>query len=1779
MSVPSLKMSFRFLSAFAGVLAIAGQVSAGTISIPSGPLFVGASVTPLVMLDITKDQNLYKKAYDDYTDLKGDGWASMTYDHTIDYYGYFDSYKCYTYSSSDGYFSPVASPVSLDGNKKPVKPSDCLGSAWHGNFLNWVTMSRMDTVRKLLYGGLRSTDSATETILERSFIPSDAHSWAKYYNPKLAKTLDTWPSHQSELDKHYPDINKLTPYKDLTTGEPIAVKSTTSVALGGSQTSPVARVFNVGASVSQFAYGDQVMIESVADDKKYMVGVVSCVNGTGISMFNEVVSGSNTCNPNEIKVVVEHSVGTGTIANWNIYDMSQTGISACNTTPDSGAVSSQTSTAAPMMRVARGNFSLWAANERWQCYWREESTGAGKLAGHEEDLSRLSMATSAQGNRAALSGIWASAISPNKTTTADGRVKNGVEDSAGLGPDYTVRVKVCDGSALGNEKCAAYPSKNYKPIGLLQYFGESGKLNFGLMTGSYSKNKSGGMLRKNISNIADEINSDTDGTFKSTMPSTGSIIRTLDRMRVWGYNYGSGGASGGAAGTYNKDGTGSNTFCAWSETNFDEGKCLSWGNPMSEVYLESVRYLAGAKPTASFTVTSDVLGLPSPEWVDPLSSKNYCAPLNVLVFNSASNTYENDNQMGGASDIGIKAASCDATTWTDNIGTAEGIDGKKWFVGNDGTGTGLKDLCSSKTLASFSSAFGLCPEGAGTEGTYKMAGVAFFSHTNDIRDASALSVPTKMLPEDRNKILKVDTYGIALASNTPKINVKVDKLPVTIMPQGRLKVTKNSVVSYGSGTVVDWKIACVIPDDATETTIATIRKASAGRCSTAGTGAFYWNHEDSEQGGDYDQDMWGRIQYVVSGSTIAVTTDVIAESTGAEPFGFGYAISGTNHDGPHFHSGINKFDFSTDPKDPDPAPVTGGTAGSISNNSCLACEKNNPATTATYTVSSSAADTVLHDPLWYAAKYGSFKDDPKSPSKEPGDATRWDVLNNTTGVAGADGTPDNFYLVTNPSKLEDSLYRSFDAMSEKSSASAVATNSTSIQSDALIYQARFNSSDWTGSLSAFALSTVDDPDKGIKIGDVAEKETWNAATVLKSQGPSSRNVITMGVDSSPKRGIPFTWAALIGQGAKTQVNALNSNGLGTADASGSERGEKRLEYVRGSSGEEGVSATNFRIRKTPLGDIVNSGPVYVAAPDSGWAGANYKSFRTTYLSRTPIVYVGANDGMLHAFRVQDQLDASKKVVSTAGTEVLAYVPSVFYNNQSLQSNLSQLANQSYDHRFFVDGTPMVSDIEVGAANDWKTVLVGGLNWGGRAFYALDITDPAGAQDSKRAAGAELAFSEANAKNLVMWEFTSDNDNDLGYSFVQPTYPAFKGTAQQIVKMRNGKWAAIVGNGYNSTDGKAALFIFFLDRTKDVNGVYSSTWTLGTDYIKLVADVRDPSNFNGLSTPIPFSAIGDGIVDWIYAGDLNGNVWKFDVSSAKTGDWKVGFSSNSCDALVAIDPKTKASTCTPLFIAKDSGGARQAITTAPLVMRHPNGGAVVLFGTGKYLETADTTTTGTQTYYGIWDNGKNNASNTDRSKLLQQKVAGVVGYDPNEYRITTDYCVVSGSVSKTDIANANAPMTECNDDWNDSTAKKGWFMDLPTSGERLAYNALLRNDRVVFPTLIPSDIPCEPGGKSWVMELDGLTGRVLTESPFDINLDGNFDATDNTALSFNDVKRIAGGIKPGEGGIFTTPTVIKDPKDPKKEFKYASTSAGAVVKTPESVSLHQSGRISWREIIQ
>ena len=308
------------------------------LNLSDTPLFLADSVKPLVMLDISKDQQLYKKAYNDYSDLDNDGQIETTYKHGINYYGYFDSGKCYTYDSTDKRFEPA----SVSTTKK------CSGQ-WSGNFLNWASMARMDAVRKLLYGGLRSPDrsngdgsgisdgdTATSTVLERVFLPNDAHSWAKYYDGDGGAT-----------------ISEVTPYTPPTT----TTTSSTSLTITNNGSNTVTYVFTV-ASATDFATNDFVLVS--ADTSNYLKGKITGITGSNIT----------------ISVARANFAGSGSHGTWSMKNLSKGGITLCNTTlgGTSPQNKSQTNTNLPRLRVAKGNFSLWNANERWKCRWSAEET-------------------------------------------------------------------------------------------------------------------------------------------------------------------------------------------------------------------------------------------------------------------------------------------------------------------------------------------------------------------------------------------------------------------------------------------------------------------------------------------------------------------------------------------------------------------------------------------------------------------------------------------------------------------------------------------------------------------------------------------------------------------------------------------------------------------------------------------------------------------------------------------------------------------------------------------------------------------------------------------------------------------------------------------------------------------------------------------------------------------------------------------------------------------------------------------------------------------------------------------------------------------------------------------------------------------------------------------------------------------------------------------------------------------------------------------------------------
>jgi type IV pilus assembly protein PilY1 len=696
-------------------------------------------------------------------------------------------------------------------------------------------------------------------------------------------------------------------------------------------------------------------------------------------------------------------------------------------------------------------------------------------------------------------------------------------------------------------------------------------------------------------------------------------------------------------------------------------------------------------------------------------------------------------------------------------------------------------------------------------------------------------------------------------------------------------------------------------------------------------------------------------------------------------------------------------------------------------------------------------------------------------------------------MAAAGGT-STAYFANNLASLSSTFTSIFsDILAQSGSAAAVALTSGSVIVGGKIYQGEFNSVDWSGDLVAYNTN----PTTGA-ITSVA----WNAGTVLNGQNYNTgRKIITFKPSASlGSQGIPFRWPVTSASPTATeldasQVTALNTNASNVNDGAGA----NRLNFLRGQTGISGFRARLGGV----LGDIVDSAPAYVGTPAFDYPdmleAASYNSFRFANVGRTPLIYVGANDGMLHAF------DAA------TGQEKLAYVPSNVY------ANLSNLTSTTYSHRYYVDGSPTVVDTFYSGA--WHTTLVAGMGAGGQGVFALDVTDP-------------TTFTEANARSIVRWEY---KDADLGYVAGRP----------KIVKLNTGAWAAVFGNGYNNSeaDGSASTTGFAYLYIVDIE--------TGTLIQKLSTNTGSTATPNALATPTLVDINGDGTVDYAYAGDLQGNMWKFDLCNAggsgcasTSNGWNVAFST------------------TPLFVANDSGGTRQPITSEVEVTRHFSGdGYELYFGTGKYLEGTDIATTGQQTFYSIWDKALSPSTISGRSVLQQQTI--------------TTTTTVSGGTYRTSSANTvawDAPVVA-------GGTKRGWYMDLPASGERVASKPTLYSNRILFTTLIPDSAVCASGGTGWLMELDAVGGGPLSGPSFDVNGDGVVDSADNlgTAGSY------ASGVKqtslPSAVVVQKNFTSAGQPvnKITSQSASRSGAGVGGAVHIDKNAALPTAKRSSWRQI--
>lgn len=683
------------------------------------------------------------------------------------------------------------------------------------------------------------------------------------------------------------------------------------------------------------------------------------------------------------------------------------------------------------------------------------------------------------------------------------------------------------------------------------------------------------------------------------------------------------------------------------------------------------------------------------------------------------------------------------------------------------------------------------------------------------------------------------------------------------------------------------------------------------------------------------------------------------------------------------------------------------------------------------------------------------------------------------------------------SGLNTSLQGILDAMA--GSTGSASSNSSMLIGNSAIYQAQFKNSDWSGDLRALNINANG------TINISAPK--WSAASQLNSKSPNSRVIYSY----NGSKGVPFKWPSNYKSPTSSEMPKSITELL-VSDASNSKKasvGSERISYLRGDRSKEIANGGTYRTRSSVLGDIIHSGSVYVAPPSALYTDPFYITFKETYKNRPPMIFTGANDGMLHGFNAD------------TGSEIMGYVP----GHPNIWRNLQSLTKSDYAHRYFVDRTPAVGDFFVASSYSWRTALAGGLGMGGQGVYALDITD------------GSFTDSAVEAAKKVIWEFTDANDKDLGYILDTP----------QIVRMYNKKWAVIFGNGYNntattdssgntdsyvSTTGQAALFIVFLE------GGVNGTWVANTDFVKI--PVGATGTKNGLSQPTAIDINGDFTADYIYAGDLNGDLWKFDVRNKTPSNWKL---------TTAISKLYSA--------GSPAGNGSQPIIQAPVVAPHPLGldkGFLVYFGTGKYLESSDTNPANqsTQTMYAIWDkNGTTKTSFSGTTTLLSQQIYSEVG----NYRAVSNNTI----------------------NW---TTHNGWYLPL-TLGERVISRPVLRNGRVIFTTLIPSgssaEAQCQTANlTSWLMELNAKNGGRLNASPFDKNADNQFDSSDY--IEFTEagktVKAPPGGLK-SEVGMTAMPTIMST-QDGNTEVKILSGSGG-ISSVVENPGTNVSGRQTWQEV--
>lgn len=714
------------------------------------------------------------------------------------------------------------------------------------------------------------------------------------------------------------------------------------------------------------------------------------------------------------------------------------------------------------------------------------------------------------------------------------------------------------------------------------------------------------------------------------------------------------------------------------------------------------------------------------------------------------------------------------------------------------------------------------------------------------------------------------------------------------------------------------------------------------------------------------------------------------------------------------------------------------------------------------------------------------------------------------GFAGSTGGSSNIHEIL--------CFKAVPATSASSSAGSSEKQSAKLETGAQVYFAYYNQNDgWTGRVTATNLSydtygnvivaSTPNWDASCNLTGVAASKTCASTGVAgpiaaqnfqTGASPNGRVILSWNGSS----GIPFEWANL----SATQQAAIDAGDTGPLNAN-------RVNYLRGDrSNEVNTSGVGlFRRRDSVLADIIDASPAWVGPPslsypvswvdrlnpsatpaENATSAQTYPAYTSSSQTRLTVVYAGANDGLIHGFRSGSYDTSNNFVVSSNdGEEVLAYMPGAVV--QTIHSSTASLdyPNTQYSHNYFVDATPGTGDLFY--QNQWHTWLVGGLGPGGAAIYALDVTNPSATN-----------FAEANAASLVLGEWTPTTisctnvgncGNNLGNTYGTPV----------IRRLHDGKWAVIFGNGFGSTSGDAGIYVMTVDPSSAAKTFYYLSTSTGS-----------ASSPNGIAYVSAADLDGDHVADYVYAGDLQGNLWRFDLTSSSESNW-------------AVTPG-------PLFTTPSG----QPITTAIAGAIGAAGPGMpqqlmLLFGTGQKTplnaSSPATYATGTQSFYGVWD-WNMTAWNANSAATYAALPAGSVG-TLLQANLLQQVITVNATTQNRDITGSATPCWAGQISCGGSNAQYGWYMNFPGTQEQVVYSPELIAPAVTVNSVVPApNNPTSCGavfdaGFTYVM--NALTGGSYAYAFYPPSIQTELTANPNQTLKAQLDDQFAAGIQTNATG--------------------------------------------------